>query len=334
MEALEAFLHFDGNFFRSTRALLFRPGWLTEQFNAGKRVAQMPPFRLYLFVAFVFFFVMHFVGDDAGQGAPVKLTLDGVAMEAHSETERMIWAELTRGFSAEDWRDGPKIAALAGRMRKLGEVVGERLEHARAGGHELSDAQIKEVVLNALAEEGAPAAVPAGAAVPEGEPAGDTSVVTSGDEEIPAWVARLAERTSSEEKRRQLVEKFFGSIPKILLMCMPLFALLTRLLFRKNRDFVYLKHLVLALHFHTFLYLWTLVVMAVAWGAGLPGWGLDDWVELCGFLWVVAYVPWMLRRLFGDGWPKTLIKAALLAGAYSFTLVVAFSTVAALIFVL
>ncbi|MBE2212790.1 MAG: hypothetical protein IAE82_02890, partial [Opitutaceae bacterium] len=40
------------------------------------------------------------------------------------------------------------------------------------------------------------------------------------------------------------------------------------------------------------------------------------------------------RRLFADGWPKTLIKAALLAGAYSFTLVVAFSTVAALIFVL
>jgi hypothetical protein len=329
MEALEAFFHFDGNFFRSTTALILRPGWLTAQFNAGKRAAQMPPFRIYLFVAFVFFFVMHFVGDDGEHAGPLKLNLDGVSVEAHSESERLIWTELTRGFRSEDWRDPAKVGAAGERMRKHGEEVARRLEEARAGGQELTEAQMNEIVLAVLALE--PAAQAAEGAV---APPAEGAAVAGSDEEIPEWVARIIERASDQEKLRKLVEKFFASVPKILLVCMPVFALLTRLLFRKNRDFVYLKHLVLALHFHTFLYLWTLVVMALAWVAALPGWGLEGWVELCGVLWVFAYVPWMLRRLFANGWPKTLVKTFLLTGAYSFALLTAFSTAALLIFVL
>ncbi len=52
-----------------------------------------------------------------------------------------------------------------------------------------------------------------------------------------------------------MVKGFIHALPKLILICVPFFALYTRFLFRKTGQ-VYLQHLVLALHFHTFIFLW------------------------------------------------------------------------------
>jgi hypothetical protein len=54
-DSLEGFLHFDGKFFRSVRWLFTRPGFLTREFVAGRRVAYIHPLRLYIFASFLFF---------------------------------------------------------------------------------------------------------------------------------------------------------------------------------------------------------------------------------------------------------------------------------------
>jgi hypothetical protein len=54
-DTLEGFLHFDGKFFRSVRWLFTRPGFLTKEFIAGRRVAYINPLRLYIFASFLYF---------------------------------------------------------------------------------------------------------------------------------------------------------------------------------------------------------------------------------------------------------------------------------------
>lgn len=54
-ELLETFLNFDGKLLRGMYALLFRPGKLTLDFLAGKRVSQVPPLRFYIFLSIVTF---------------------------------------------------------------------------------------------------------------------------------------------------------------------------------------------------------------------------------------------------------------------------------------
>lgn len=49
------YLHLDEKFFSSLKYLLFNPGLLTKEFNAGKRVKYVHPFRLYIFITIVFF---------------------------------------------------------------------------------------------------------------------------------------------------------------------------------------------------------------------------------------------------------------------------------------
>lgn len=54
-ELLEGLTHSDSRLWRTLTTLWFKPGKLTEEFVAGRRVAYLPPFRLYLIVSILFF---------------------------------------------------------------------------------------------------------------------------------------------------------------------------------------------------------------------------------------------------------------------------------------
>lgn len=69
-----------------------------------------------------------------------------------------------------------------------------------------------------------------------------------------------AKRALTPEGQQQMVVSFLAALPKMLLFCLPLFALYTRGIFRRSGQ-VYLQHLVLVLHFHTFIYLFVLFLM-------------------------------------------------------------------------
>jgi hypothetical protein len=59
-EALEGIVHFDSKFFQTTKALVFKPGFLAKEFNLGKRRTHVPPVRLYIFISFIFFLLITF----------------------------------------------------------------------------------------------------------------------------------------------------------------------------------------------------------------------------------------------------------------------------------
>ncbi len=57
-EATEDLTHADSRLWQTIYALLLRPGLLTEQFLAGRRVRYLPPVRLYLVVSVIFFLII------------------------------------------------------------------------------------------------------------------------------------------------------------------------------------------------------------------------------------------------------------------------------------
>src|SRR6267142_5585655 len=60
-ELLEGITHSDSRLWRTLTTLWFKPGKLTEEFVAGKRVAYLPPFRLYLILSIIFFLITSLV---------------------------------------------------------------------------------------------------------------------------------------------------------------------------------------------------------------------------------------------------------------------------------
>jgi uncharacterized protein DUF3667 len=77
-EFAEGMFHVDSSLWRTLRALLTRPGLLTEQYLAGKRQSYSPPLRSYLVISIVYFVLASIF---AAQGSRV-MTTEGREMQA------------------------------------------------------------------------------------------------------------------------------------------------------------------------------------------------------------------------------------------------------------
>jgi hypothetical protein len=62
-EAVEVVTHADSRLWRTLGPLLFRPGFLTQQFLAGHRASYLSPFRLYFVLSVLFFLVVSMTGQ-------------------------------------------------------------------------------------------------------------------------------------------------------------------------------------------------------------------------------------------------------------------------------
>ncbi len=63
-EAFESISHADSRLWRTLWYLFARPGFLTKEFFAGRRVAYLPPFRLYLVLSVMVFLFLSLSSDD------------------------------------------------------------------------------------------------------------------------------------------------------------------------------------------------------------------------------------------------------------------------------
>ena len=287
LEALENLFHFEGKFFRNVVTLLFRPGQLTADFNAGKRAAQMPPFRLYVFVSFIFFLLIFLGGEKANPATPGQTAVTSTEVGD-------AWHQVATAMKSADGNDPAKV------NRAPEEVAAK----TKAG-------------TPVAATETAIAPAPA---KPDPEMAG-----------FLLYLKEQGRRIDDPAYRQRLGTSIKSHLPHLLMVCLPLFALYTRVLFRKSGQ-VYLQHLVVSVHFHTFIYLWVLFARGWTALASLPGWGLDGWVGFACSIWLCLYPLLMLRRLFTNSWRKTLVKTGLLVGAYSLTLGLGFLAMSAFIF--
>lgn len=81
LEAAEDLTHADSRLWRTMLALLFKPGYLTAEFLAGRRVRYLPPLRLYLVLSLLFFLLTGLLDRHSGIWV-VKLNTQGVALES------------------------------------------------------------------------------------------------------------------------------------------------------------------------------------------------------------------------------------------------------------
>jgi cellulose synthase/poly-beta-1,6-N-acetylglucosamine synthase-like glycosyltransferase len=114
-------------------------------------------------------------------------------------------------------------------------------------------------------------------------------------------------------------ERFVHRLPKAMALCVPLFALFSRLLFWRG-PWRYLEHLILAIHLHSFAFLWIMVatgytqLVGLAWptAATLLGW--------MGFFYAVVYFFASLRHTLGAPLWTTVWKGTVLVASYCIAL--------------
>ena len=110
------------------------------------------------------------------------------------------------------------------------------------------------------------------------------------------------------------ISALLGDFPKMMFFLLPLFAASLKLLYWRRKR-LYVEHLVFLLHVHAFafLVLTPLMLLPLVWRGLFVG------------LILPVYVALALRAVYKQGWPKTLLKFALLGLGYVLLLALCFA---------
>lgn len=341
-EVFESFWHLDGRIFRTLRDL-FVPGRLAVAYLAGHRVRYVAPLRLFIILSLMTFFVgkltLHFDPGDSVKidtatprsGVVVgetRLDEDPFAGAKSAAEVLARHAKILREIDAENPGTGLFLSTIL-------DVAKDEIDaQARARMEALGATPAQLQALDAARRASVP---PAGAT-----PAATADAIVTGDGVVQRWLRGRIERIQENAPRirdnpDELIRSFLGALPGALFVLVPLFALCLKLLYlRSGRG--YLEHLVVALYSHAFM-LAALLLVFLLMGAqaipGLPVWAANVVGVLAAIvlgLCVPLYLLRMQKRVYVQGWVKTLTKYVTLGLVYSFllTLTIVYAVLAGL----
>ncbi|MEO8438908.1 MAG: DUF3667 domain-containing protein [Spartobacteria bacterium] len=288
-DVAESFLNWDSKFTKTIGLLLISPGWLTNQFVAGRRTRYLHPLRVYLLVSIVFFLCARFV--------PFQVTPPDTAKMTDEQRA-----------GVEEAMHNPGIPQA-----------------------------VREQVLQNLAEQKKKEAAKADLSPTPGAVSSPPSV-SDEDESLdrpldgaapPSWLKqKLRHKIGPHGSNVELLSKTLrDNISTMMLFCIPLFALVLKILYLRQRRF-YIEHLVYALHIHAFFYIAVLLtvfsgVAAKRWAPALEGPLL--WILVLA---IVVQVFHSIRQVYRQSWFMTTFKFFFGGFVYLFVIVLALAITA------
>jgi hypothetical protein len=142
---------------------------------------------------------------------------------------------------------------------------------------------------------------------------------------VGKWLLARAKEKMGEHgtKMALFIQTLFSNLPYMMLCCVPLFALVLKVLYLRKRIF-YIDHLVYALHIHSFAYVGVIIIggftflLKHAHLGAFRGW-------LFAGLWISFAVQVFLsiRRVYRQGWFVSILKFLIGGLIYLTVLIVA-----------
>lgn len=275
---IEDFTHYDGQFWKTIKNLLFKPGQLTAVYLEGKRQLHVPPVKLYIFISFVIFFMFSlFPPVNFGtehKGATVTAQYQEEKDSLNSLTTARIEDAINKNnknLSKEDslglvkvhetLQDSAKVKALKNELN-LNNGIGEST--AMSGAKNLKE-------FDSIAAK-------------------NPSLMHDFSAPFAHKFFELKESgISKKEILQKLYETSFHNLPKALFIYLPVFALFLWV-FHNKKKWWYFDHGVFTLHYFSFLLLTILIVLGLS--------KLQSAVNHIGFLNSIINISYFILGLY------------------------------------
>lgn len=271
-EALSDFLAslvaFDSKVFNTIPRLLFYPGRLTKEYLEGKRASQLPPFRLYLFLSIILILLLSLVMKD-----------EKALFNLDQEESEFVMDTLSQAFQTDFFSDMDSLK-----------------QSNKAGSESNFDIQVGRNEQIGLLLNTANELFNQGLNIEQIE----DSILTS----QPFFVRLIVKQTLKfkEQKGRGILHVLLKTSSYAMLIFLPLFALILKLLYvRRNR--FYIEHVIFTLHFFSFIFFMLIFFVLInLLPVQLPGWILS--------MLILVYLFLSMHKVYQQSWKKTLLKLA------------------------
>jgi hypothetical protein len=323
---MDSVFEFDSRILRTLGPLLLRPGYLTLEYFAGRRVRYVSPVRLFVFLSlFAFFAAKLSVNIDVDKDGTPPVIVD----TTDGDGDGIRRATTVAGVEAA--RDEAIAALRKVRAETAGVPVPGMAEGMAAAEKGVAaEAARRIAVIEKAAKEGKP--VPAadndadisfnGAAWdPETNPVKIGALPDAANARLNDMAGDAKENLARIQKDPNLLkDAFLSNVPTTLFLLLPLFAMLLKLAYVFKRR-IYMEHLIVALHSHAFLCAGLLLVVVLdtlaVWTAAMPWLSAPlGWAEIALIAWMPIYLLLMQKRVYGQGWTMTLLKYGVLGTCY------------------
>ncbi len=297
-DALEGLFSLDGRFWKTVTPLLLRPGRITRNYLTGIRARYMQPFRLFLLASVTFFLAFSLSSADRFDLNPMSIDERQEAVAALEQAERDLTAAAgdAGGEEAEIALEATRQGLEAAR-EALDENLAELDEDpvVRASREEEDKTQMICAVRQALVPEDLGDACRR--VVEELGESGDFDIQLGGLDDAPLGFRRLLARNAETAIDRPdlYVSALKTWAPRLVFVLFPVYALLLTLMhFWRRRLYVY-DHVIVSLHFHSFLFLFLTILMVI-------GHFIGPAIPIFAFLaWSNIYLYRMHRLVYGHG---------------------------------
>jgi hypothetical protein len=325
--------------FRSLLPLYFRPGYLTLEYFAGRRVRYVTPFRLFFFLCIVAFFAIQIalnLGDERftwnhlGDNGDIDTAQTVADVEKRSAKEL---AGIDKAIAVPEM-PAATVESLKKARAKIQERVDERLAYLKAREEAKAKGEKPPPDPNAKPDEGT-IELDGKPWDPAAHPIRISWLPDFANAELTDMAGRAKENIIAAKKDpRRLIEAVFSRLPWTLGLLMPVFAVLLKIVYMFKRR-LYMEHLMVALHSHAFIFM-SLLLLAIL--AMLKKWALTsapgvEWVisllRDAVWIWLPIYLFLMQKRVYRQGWFMTTIKYSIVGICY--TVIITFGLVGALL---
>jgi len=259
VEAVESLLHLDGRLFSTLPDLLRRPGQLTRDYLDGKRASQVAPFRMFLVILLIAFFVGHAAmkaGEEKhaaaeGHGAEAASTdAHGAAVLGADSSNRR---NMTPGSAAAREYEAEVMAdASLSESEKRTQIAAARGDWAAFG---------RSLAENVSEETGA-----AAAALPKNPTDPDEKKFR----DIEHWFNSRFEAVRDDPARFYLILEIWAH--RVAILALPVSALMLTILFAFNRRYYVFDHVIFSMHSLSFQLLLLIVIMGLGMLTPLAWW--------------------------------------------------------------
>ena len=328
--AIADYFHFEHKFFGTLKPLLLKPGELTKQYVAGKRVKFIHPIRLYIFVSIVFFLVV----------------LKGNSKEKQDGKEMTNKTASKTTTTKKDTLDKPKRELSAAEIKEIKET----LKYV-PNSNGLRDSVIKKAIeeeTNAKTEDDGPSI-----RIGNGKKrkvfsnkwgTSDTTVAQYEKNQQALskdkrdgfikhyFVRRTIELNQYDNPAEKFLEDFLHNIPKMMFLLLPMFALILKLVYI-NKEKYYYEHLIYSFHLHSAIFLSILVTMLVQWLFAFV-YDISGWLSFFCIIYIIWYIYRSLRTFYASTRWVTVLKLFFLSFAYNIVLTICFLIIIAISFVM
>ncbi|HKZ39264.1 MAG TPA: DUF3667 domain-containing protein [Chryseolinea sp.] len=292
---ISSFWSYESKFFKTCQYLLFKPGFLATEYNAGRRERYFHPARMYVFMSFVFFLLFFSLPED-------ETTDSGVNIQTTKEDLADIREDLEEVGLDSIYNSVPDSLLLD--SLKNSRYWGQFVDPKKNGRFTLYPTDYESVASY------------------------DSAQLAKPGKDRDGWFMRKLNsrgiqinqkyKNKSEEFGRDFGQSFMDNFSKVLFYLLPLFALLLKLLYIR-RDFYYSEHLVLSIYYYNFFYLAASIMMLINL---VPGIGFISTV--IGF-WIYIYFLFAMKRMYHQGWKKTIFKFVIFSFIFALLMLIGVS---------